>query len=220
MDQEKKLNELIAIVTRDVPKDLPNCIANPDCKMACLQAIARVSTHDKINATCLHEAGHFAESVKLGLMVGFKEEDIGYHAPRVIYCPEKFGAERFEPNPGAIQTPFDAKKVTWKLPILQQAARVAVAGGVYAHVFADRPIDEGTGGDCELYKNYYRIAHKKLHADPNLLIATKLWIWAIKEVWRDLKKHPKLAEEARKKAFQFTHEHYRPFLEFCDLNHL
>lgn len=213
MDQRTKLNELIAIVTRDVADHL----SNQDCIKAGVETIARLSSRDKINATCLHEAGHFAESVKLGLMVGFKESDIGYHAPRVIYCPENLGPNTFEPNLGAIHTPFKAQEIPWKLPILQQAARVAVAGGVYAHKLADRPIDEGTDGDCELYKNYYRIALKTLHTDPDLLIATRLWDWAIDGVQSDLKKHPRLESDARKKASQFTHDYYRPFLEFCDL---
>jgi hypothetical protein len=215
MDQQTKFNELMAIVTRDVVDHL----SNEDCEKASVGAIVMVSSRDKINATCLHEAGHFAESVKLGIMVGFKESDIGYHAPRVIYCPDNLGPNKFEPNPGAIQTPFDAKKIVWKLPILQQAARVAVAGGVYAHELAGRPVDEGTGGDCELYKNYYRIALQTLHTDPDLLIATKLWDWAIDSVTTDLKKNPRLESDARKKASQFTQQYYRPFLEFCDLIH-
>jgi hypothetical protein len=216
MDRETKLGELLAIVTRE----RADCFAYPDCRAACMKTIERLSSREDIEATCLHEAGHFAESVKLGVMVGFKESDIGYHAPRVIYSPENLGPDKYDPNPGAIYTPFKAQEIPWTLTILQQAARVAVAGGVYAHELAGRPIDEGTDGDCELYKNYYRIAHKKLHADPDLFLATKLWVWAIKEVWGDLKKHPKLAEDARRKASQFTQEHYRPFLEFCDLIHL
>jgi len=82
---------------------------------------------------------------------------------------------------------------------------------------AGRPIDEGTGGDCELYKTYYRIALKTLHAHPDLLVATKLWDWAIDQVQSDLKKQPELEASARKKASQFTHEHYRPFTEFSEL---
>jgi hypothetical protein len=213
MDLETKLSELIAIVSRDVA----DCSANQDCEKACIKTIAMVSSRNDIDAVCLHEAGHFAESVKLGLMADFKESDITYRAPRVVYCPEKVGADQFEPNPGSIYTPFKAQEITWILPLLQQAARVAVAGGVYAHVLAKRPIDEGTGGDCELYKEYYRIALKTLHAHPDLLIASKLWVWAIKEVKRDLKRHAELGDNARRKASQFTHDYYRPFLELCDL---
>lgn len=176
-----------------------------------------VSTREKVEAVCLHEAGHFAESVKLGVMVGFKESDIGYHAPRVIYCPANIEPEKFEPNPGSIYTPFNAQEIIWTLEILQQVARVAVAGGVYAHVLASRPIDEGTGGDWELYKTYYRIAHKTLYADPKLLIATELWDWATTEVQCDLEKESELKDRARKKASQFTRDYYRPFLEFCEL---
>jgi hypothetical protein len=178
-----------------------------------------VSSREKIEAVCLHEAGHFAESARLGVMVGFKEADIGYHAARVIYRPENMGLNKFEPNPGAIYTPFKAQEISWTLPLLQQAVRVAVAGGVYAHVLASRPIDAGTGGDQELYEAYYRIAYKTLHAHPDLLIASKLWDWAIDEVKGDLERQPELEDNARKKASQFTHEHYRPFLEFCDLSH-
>src|SRR5258708_40027128 len=185
MDPETKLGELIAIVSRDV-KDY---LGIPDCLEACLKTIARVSSREKIEAVCLHEAGHFAESARLGIMVGFKESDIGYHAPRVIYCPEKLETNKFELNPGSIYTPFKAQEITWTLPILQQAARVAVAGGVYAHKLADRPIDEGTGGDCDLYKTYYRIAYQKLHAHPELLISSKLWIWPVDKVQIDLREH-------------------------------
>jgi hypothetical protein len=215
MEKRTKLNELIAIVTRDII----DCHANQYCEAACLETIAMVSSREKIEAVCLHEAGHFAESVKLGLMVGFKESDIGYHAPRVIHRPENLRLNKFEPNPGSIYTPFDAQNIPWKLPVLQQAARVAVAGGVYAHMLARRPINEGTGGDCEHYEDYYRIAHKTLHANPDLLTARKLWKWAIKEVKRDLKTHSELVENAQRKASQFTHDYYRPFLEFCDLTH-
>jgi hypothetical protein len=194
-------------------------LANPDCLEACLTTIARVSSREKIEAVCLHEAGHFAESARLGIMVGFKESDIGYHAPRVIYVPEKLKGNKFEPNPGSIYTPFKAQEITWTLPILQQAARVAVAGGVYAHKLADRPIDEGTGGNCELYETYYRIAYKKLHADAKLLISSKLWDWAVKKVQLDLLEHAELEDTARRKASQFTQDYYQPFLEFCDLIH-
>src|SRR6266853_719192 len=100
MGRETKLSELIAIVNRDVA----DCFANQYCKKACLKTIKMVSSREDIDAVCLHEAGHFAESVKLGVMVGFKESDIGYHAPRVIYRPEKVEAVQFEPNPGSIQT--------------------------------------------------------------------------------------------------------------------
>jgi hypothetical protein len=213
VDRETKLSELIAIVNRDVS----DCLVNQDCTKAFVKTIAMISTREDIEAACLHEAGHFAESVKLGVMVGFKESDIGYHPPRVIYHPEKVGADQFEPNPGAIYTPFKAQEIPWTLPILQQAARVAVAGGVYAHVLKSRPINEGTGGDWDLYTTYYRIALKELHAHPELLIASKLWDWAIDGVQNDLEKRPELEDSARKKASQFTHEHYRPFLEFCDL---
>jgi hypothetical protein len=213
MDRQTKLSELVAIVIRDVT----DCLANQDCTVKCVETIAMVSSREKIEAVCLHEAGHFAESVKLGVMVGFKESDIGYHAPRVIYRPDKLGPNKYEPNPGAIYTPFKAQKITWTLPLLQQAARVAVAGGAYAHVLTDRPIDARTGGDWELYEDYYRIAHKTLHTHPDLLIATKLWDWAIDEVQSELKEHPELEDNARKKASQFTHDYYRPFLEFCDL---
>jgi len=204
----------MAIVGRDVT----DCLTNQDCTTACLKTIVMVSSREKIEAVCLHEAGHFAESVSLGIMVGFNESDIGYHAPRVIPSPaENMGLNKFESNPGSIYTPFKAQEITWTLPILQQAARVAVAGGVYAHILANRPIDEGTGGDWELYKTYYRLAHKKLHAHPELLIATKLWEWAVDKVKLDLKEHAELEDNARRKASQFTQDYYQPFLEFCDL---
>jgi len=215
MDQETKLHELMAIVSRDV-KDFST---DQNCFKACLKTIAMVSSRKDIEAVCLHEAGHFAESVKLGIMVGFKESDIGYHAPRVIYRPENMEADRFEPNPGSIYTPFKAQEITWRLPILQQVARVAVAGGVYAHKLANRPIDEGTGGDRELYKTYYRLAYKNLHAHADLLTSSKLCDWAMDEVQRGLEKQPELQDHARKKASQFTYDHYRPFLEFSDLIH-
>lgn len=147
LNPEAKLRELMTIVRRDVT----DCIKEEDCKRRCLETIAMVSSRKDIEAVCLHEAGHFGESVKLGLMVGFKEGDIGYHAPCVVYCPEKMGPNKFEPNPGSIYTPFKAQEISWTLPVLQQAARVAVAGGVYAHVLASRPIDEGTSGDWDLY---------------------------------------------------------------------
>jgi hypothetical protein len=213
MDKQTKLDELMAIVTRDVMDH----VSNQDCEQASLETIAMVSSRDKINATCLHEAGHFAESVRLGILVGFKESDIGYHPPRVIYCPESLESNKFEPNPGAIYTPFKAHEIVWTVPLLQQAARVAVAGGVYAHELAKRPIDEGTGGDWKLYETYYRIAHKTLHAHPDLLDATELWDWAVDKVQRDLETKPSLEGIARHKATQFTHKHYHPFIEFCDL---
>jgi hypothetical protein len=213
MDLQAKLAELIVIVSRDVTQFLTDL----DCVRKCAETIRMVSSRKDIEAICLHEAGHFAEHVRLGSMVGFTEREIRYHAPRVIYCPEKMGADRFEPNPGSIYTPFDAQKITWELPILEQVARVAVAGGVYAHALVGRPIDEGTGGDRETYKNYYRSALKVLHAHPKLLIASKLCSWAIAEVQRDLKEHPELEDHARKKASQFTQDHYGPFLEYCDL---
>jgi hypothetical protein len=178
-----------------------------------------VSSREQIEAVCLHEAGHFAESAKLGVMVGFDESGIGYHPPRVLHLSDYMGLDRYEPNPGAIYTPFKAQEIMWTLPLLQQAARVAVAGGVYAHVLAKHPIEAGTGGDWELYKDYYRIAHKTLHAHPDLLIASELWNWAISKVTSDLEQRPELEDNARKKASQFTHDYYRPFLEFCDLTH-
>jgi hypothetical protein len=217
MDREAKLKELMGIVSRDVTDLCTN--QSQHCTDACLDTIAMVSSHKRIQAVCLHEAGHFAESVSLGIMVGFTEKDIGYHAPRVIYSPESLAENKFESNPGSIYTPFKALELSWTLPILQQAARVAVAGGVYAHVLADRPIDEGTGGDWNLYTTYYRIALKTLHKHLDLLVATKLWDWAIKKVTEDLNKNSELENNARKKAAQFTHDFYRPFVEFCDLIH-
>jgi hypothetical protein len=215
VDREAKLAELMFIVSRDVA----NFRTDKDCKQKCISTIAMVSSRKKIEAVCLHEAGHFAESVKLGLMVGFKESDIEFLPPRVIHLPENTGASRFQENPGSIFTPFKAQEITWTLPILQQAARVAVAGGVYAHKLANRPVTEGTGGDWNLYTTYYRIALPTLHAHPDLLVATKLWDWAEVEVQSDLEKHAELEAKARKKAAQFTQDHYRPFLEFCDLIH-
>lgn len=212
---ETKFAELIAIVGRDVTEFLND----NECKAKCLETIAMVSTQEQIDAVCSHEAGHYAESVRLGVMAGFKESDIGFKAPRVIHRPENIGISQFEPNPGSIFTPFKAQEIGWTLPLLQQAARVAVAGGVYANKLAHRPIDEGTGGDWELYELYYRIAHKTLHADPDLLAATKLWDWAVGEVQKDLEKDPRLEMNAQKKAAQFSRDHYTPFLEFCNLIH-
>jgi len=212
---QTKLCELIRIVSRDVA----DFITEEDCITACLETIAMVSSRERIEAVCLHESGHFAESVKLGVMVGFKESDIGYHAPRVIHCPLSLRPNKFEPNPGSIFTSFKAQEITWTLPILQQVARVAVAGGVYAHVIASRPIGEGTGGDWDQYETYYRIAHKTLHAHPERLDATELWEWATNEVQSDLEKHPELKDLARKRASQFSQDYYHPFLDFCDLGH-
>jgi hypothetical protein len=210
MDRKTKLSELMAIVSRDVTV----FCADKYCVRGCLKTIAMVSSREKIEAICLHETGHFVESMRLGIMVGFTESDIGFHAPRVIYEQDEFGKGKFKANPGSIFTPFDALKISWTLPILQQAARVAVAGGVYAHKLANCPIDKGTGGDWNLYTTYYRIAHKKLHAHPNLLIASELWDWAKGKVAGDLKAYPELERLAREKARDFKTKYYGPFLEY------
>jgi hypothetical protein len=213
MLNEAKLSELFFIVTRDVTQFR----TDPDCIQAVANTLNMISTAEKIEAVCLHEAGHFTESVKLGLMVGFTESDIGYHSPRVIEETDAFGKHGFHPNPGSIFTPFDALKTTWTLPILRQAARVAVAGGVYAHKLANWPIEKGTGGDWELYTNYYRIALPKLHAELGPLTASKLWEWAKCKVAEDLKSS-ELERHARSKAQDFTMKYYGSFLDYCDLD--
>jgi hypothetical protein len=213
MDRETKLSELVTIVSRDVTA----FCAEKGCVRGCLKTIAMVSSRDKIEAVCLHETGHFVESMRLGIMVGFTEKEIGFHKPRVIHKIDMFGKDRFEPNPGSIFTPFDALKISWTLPILQQAARVAVAGGVYAHQLANVPFNKGTGGDRDLYETYYRLALPTLHAHPGLLVASKLWDCAKDEVAGDLKASPELEQLARWKAQYFKTMYYDPFLEFCDL---
>jgi hypothetical protein len=214
MDRKTKLGELTAIVNRDVTA----FCADKNCVRACFKTIAMLSSHKKIEAICFHEIGHWVESVRLGIMVGFAESAIGFHAPRVVRETDIFGKSKFKPNPGSIFTPFDALKVVWTLPILQQAARVAVAGGVYAHKLANCPIDKGTGGDRELYKNYYRLALQKLHAHPGLLIASELCKWAKDKIIEDFREHPEFEQLVQGKAQAFKMKYYGSFLEFCDLS--
>jgi hypothetical protein len=208
-----KVEEVFDLVRRDVSEFK----GNPDCEKCCAKTINMLSTLDEIDAICIHEAGHFIESIRLGVMVGFREKDIIYNAARVIHRPENLGS-KFEANPGSIKTPFEADKVVFTVPLFEQIARVAVAGGVYANKLAGRPLYDGTGGDRELYETYYRKALKTLHANKDFKKASDFCKWATREVAADMKTHPELEQLARAKALEFRTVHYLPFVELAGLN--
>jgi hypothetical protein len=209
-----KAEEVLNFVRRDVM----NFEGDPDCEKACAKTITMLSSREDIDAVCMHEAGHFIESVRLGVMAGFREEHITYNAARVIYRPANLGS-KFEGNPGSIQTTFDANKVTFTVPLFEQIARVAVAGGVFANRLAGRPLFEGTDGDREMYETYYRMALKSLHAQKDFKEASGFCRWAKDAVVADLDEHPTLALQARIKAAGFRDKYYLPFLELADLIH-
>ena len=204
--------ELISILTREIP-DLRD---DPECRDACSSVLKELATPGDIEAVCFHEVGHYVESVALGLIVGFEEKDIRFHGPRVIFHPE-YQTERFEPCPGSIGTPYNAKQTPFTVKIVKQLANAAVAGGVYACKFANRP-RKGVWGDRRAFYDYYRMALKPLHAQTDFLEAREFLRRAVRFVGAELEDSAILQELTKQKASEYKLTYFQPFLAFCGSN--
>jgi hypothetical protein len=214
MSSAKTLEQLFTTLTKEVPEKRRG---DPDCVRACATVLMELTTSEDIEGVCIHEAGHFIYAEKLGVIVGFRPDDIKMHGPRIIFHPNPtvFQSE-FEPSPGMIETPFRQMGIKLTLSILKMLANIAVAGGVFAGEFANQPT-RGTVGDTEAFEDYYREALtttiknlKNIRECSDMLADARTIVSA--EI------DPEMESIAKKIAEDYKLLHFRPFLDYCDSN--
>jgi len=199
--------ELFLILTREVPEGLR---LEPDCLKACREVLSDLATPTDIEAVCIHEVGHYIYTVAFGIVIGFKEEQIEMHAPRVLHYLEN-EENKFEPIPGSVESPFKSDRIRWTPQIVTHLARIAIAGGVFAGKFYNRS-EKGTKGDIGLFRTYYRMAHKELYADAGFLEFNEYLEEAKEFVLAQLETIPLMEQVARQKAEDYKFNHFVPFL--------
>jgi hypothetical protein len=217
------LNRAFKMISNGVPKHLFDLLTvkvpeglreHADCIKACEDVLNELKTSTDIDAVCVHEAGHFIFAIKFGVVVGFEQSQIQMQPPFVEHYVDLDGVDRFSPVPGSISTPFESAKTKWTLEKIWNAAQVAVAGGVFAGKIADRP-DKGVAGDKELFKTYYRLAHRTLHSEPKFLEYSEYWTKASEFVREFLEEIPVMTQQAEQIAESYKVTHFGPYLAHC-----
>lgn len=205
---------LIDLLTVEVPDGLKE---HEDCIKAYQAVLNELKTPHDIFAVCVHEGGHFIYAMKLGAITGFEASQITMRPPLIEHTTDFDGNNYFSPVPGSIHTPFNGRTIDWTIEVLEAAAEVAVAGGVFAGKLADRP-EKGIAGDRELLKNYYRLALKTLHSNPLLPEFSDLWKEAKTRVERTVDVHTVFLEQAKSIGENYRASHFGPYLAFCSKN--
>jgi len=197
---------LLSILTRHIP---PERRLHKDCIAACQSVLDELATPEDIEAVCFHEAGHFIFAVLAGLDLGFAEEQIQMQAPWV-----RFKDGVFIPIPGSTDIPPMDEPKEWTTTLVTHYARVAMAGGVFAGRFANRP-EKGTAGDVQTFEDYYRQACWELFANANFLTASKYQAQAKEFISDLLETDPTLGDLAKEKAKEYKLEHFIPFVDYA-----